>query len=224
MKKTFIYSLLLSALAPIGAEAQSFEVYPKTVYSSGSVSDYEIVGHAFVKNTGNGTTATWKRVSQVGTNGWMSAMCDNVTCWAPTVDRNTIILNPEDSSILDLHFYPDNNPGNSAVAVAVWIDNDSLNADTIYYFAETWTVSLDKVAGNEEGIAIFPNPLISSGTVICGNCQPVKIEICTIQGYIFQVDVNTFPLVNMEFLPPGVYFLRMYNDDGIENIRFVKAK
>ncbi|MHB1278636.1 MAG: T9SS type A sorting domain-containing protein [Bacteroidia bacterium] len=224
MKKTFIYSLLLSALAPISGQAQSFEVYPKIVHSSGSVSEFELVGHAFVKNTGNGTTATWKRVSQTGTNGWTNAMCDNVTCWATTVDRNTILLNPGDSSILDLHFYPANNSGNSQVAVAVWIDNDSLNADTIYYFAETWPLSLDNVAGGLGAYSIFPNPTVSDATVICGNCTPSKIEVYTIQGFVSQVDIGSFPRLDLEFLPVGVYFLRVHSDEGVVIVRLVKAE
>lgn len=201
-----IFTLTLGLLAGLSIQAQTFEVVTKNDSKGGASTEFELVGYSIIKNTGTTTNFTWKRILSNMPSGWSNAICDNQTCWAPEVDRNTIQIAPGDSSNLDIHVYLDNISGNGLVEVLVWAENDSLNGDTVRFNAFTWATSVQGV--KDPTISIFPNPTQDYLNLKYDNKTQVQVKIYNLLGKqvaAFNHDQNSS--INISHLPAGVYVL-----------------
>lgn len=222
MKKIFTFSLLLTL--GLAAKAQDLTVYPKVGSVDGASTEYELVVHALVKNQGSDTTVSWYRFDNSLETKWEASICDDVSCWAPTLDSNTFVLHPGDSSIMDVHFYLSNTPGNGTVKIAVWSGDNKQNADTITYHASTWalhTASLNL----DKNVKVYPNPSKGQLNVDFKADSKVTIEVFDVLGkkmrqLEYQGEHNTFDLSGM---PNGLYILRITENGQVYSRTFKLA-
>ncbi len=223
MKK--IITLFSLTLAFGALQAQNVEVYPKDGTVEGSHEEYELVVHAHMKNiSATDSFVHWKRIENNLQSGWESAICDQVTCYAATVDSSAVVLHQGDSSILDLHFYLNNTAGTGHVKVMVWAGNDMANADTAEFTATTWAVNVAKVSNDKE-VKIYPNPAGSSLNLDFNTTGTVKVEIFDVLGkklksFSHNGESSTY---NIGDLPNGLYVIRITENGKVYSRSFRKA-
>ena len=227
MKKLF--TLLFALSVTFGVSAQNFTFSPASqeVYKYGSASNFELVGYATFYNQQASSNITWKRVSvSPGTpSQWSNAICDKISCWDVGVGRNEIVVPQGDSSILDLHLYPANTGGSTTVAIAVWADNDSANADTILYHFNVWPVSVNNVK-KEEKLLVYPNPARTTLTLSFETSETVRVEIFDVLGRLMKTTTHSSKtsVINVEDLPVGLYVIRVYDKANTYSKTFKKVQ
>lgn len=120
----------------------------------------EVVAHSFLKNEGDAAvTIKWFRNTESITDTWESAICDFNACYSTTVDstpdEQPVVLQPGDSTNLDVHIRPNNTQGSAKVIITVVDVNDAKNTlEGTYLFNQTSpTLDIDLTALN-----IYPNP------------------------------------------------------------------
>ncbi|MDX5320416.1 MAG: T9SS type A sorting domain-containing protein [Bacteroidota bacterium] len=223
MKRIFTLSLLL-ALA-IGTQAQTFRTHPATSSISGSSEEFELVLHAFIVNENASDSAfTWKRIVNDLEAGWQAAICDDITCWAPTVDSNTLTISQGDSSILDAHFYLNNTVGSGLIRIMVWSGSDVENADTIEYMADTWALFAANIRPDKP-MKIFPNPTSGMLHLEFKSEGTVQIEVFDVLGkkmsdLQYEGEHSSFDLST---LPNGLYIIRVTENGQVYSRTFRKA-
>ncbi len=212
------------AFLGLRAEAQSFITSPKVGTVTGPYDEYELVVHAKVYNVNADSLFTWVRIENNLSPGWEGTICDKVTCWAPTVDSSSFFLAPGDSSIMDAHFYLNENYGNGTMKFMIWSGNDKGNADTIIYNASTWAMSTRNVSDNKN-VRLFPNPTRGVLNLEFSSTGKVQLEVYDLLGkkmtdLSYQGLVSSFDLSD---LPNGLYIIRINDDGHIYSRTFRKA-
>lgn len=72
---------------------------------------------------------------------------------------------------------------------------------------------------NEQNVVVYPNPA-DDFIVVKSNEKITLIEVVDVKGIsVLQTSSNTIDLTNID---KGVYFVRVYNGDGFENVKFIK--
>lgn len=181
--------------------------------------DLFVVTNYFV-NTYSETTITykWRRISESVSAAWdQSAICDDFTCHAPSVDFFELTVEPGDSAKLEVNFQNMGRSGEGFVELMVFDIADSANTVIFskYYGkaeAPNSVATIDK-----SKVEIFPNPATSFINVkglesIQGS--GAKIEIYSIIG----VKISEAPFVqnniDVSRLQDGVYMIKVLNDKG----------
>lgn len=212
------------AFLGLQAEAQSFITSPKVGTVTGPYDEYELIVHAKVYNVNADSLFSWVRIENNLSPGWEGSICDKVTCWAPTVDSSSFFLAPGDSSIMDAHFYLNENYGNGTMKFMIWSGNDKGNADTIIYSASTWAMSTRNVSDNKN-VRLFPNPTKGVLNLEFNSTGKVKLEVYDLLGkkmtdLSYQGLASSFDLSD---LPNGLYIIRINDDGHIYSRTFRKA-
>lgn len=180
----------------------------------------EVVVKNFLRNTYSSTTVTyrWWRHTESIPQAWSTSLiCDEVTCWAPTVNTNELTLEPGDSALLDVHFQNVGRSGEGTVELLVFDVADSAGTYIIakYYGKAEAPNSIATI--DKSKVEIFPNPATSFINVkglesIQGS--GAKVEIYSIIG----VKISETPFVqnniDVSRLQDGVYMIKVLNDKG----------
>jgi len=119
---------------------KSFTVSGNTADISGSADDAEL--NAKVTFTNTSTTdedisVRWEVMNQNLPSGWNSAVCDNVTCHAPTVMDRTMTITKDETFDFKVTFYPDGNSGTGTVDVKLYVEGDEENTTEMITFSAT---------------------------------------------------------------------------------------
>ncbi len=220
-----IFTLLFTVILSGAVFAQEFNSYPKNQTVTGPASEFELVGHAFIKNISGDTTFTWKRITNDLPANWSAAICDNQTCWDVIVNRNTIFIPVGDSSILDLHFYPQNTAGTGFNRLLVWRGNDSLNADTVEYTADTWGNSARLIRGSNKDLTVYPNPANKELSLRFEASTTASVEIFDVLGkkmksYTHSGNTST---ADISDLRPGLYLVKVTEGNKTYSRTFKKT-
>lgn len=205
--------------------AQEFNSHPRNQTVTGPVTKFELVGHAFIKNVSGDTTFTWKRINNDLPTNWEAAICDNQTCWGTDVDRNVIFIREGDSSILDPHFYPSNTDGIGYNRVIVWRGNDSLNADTLEFNADTWGTSARLIKGGNKDLTVYPNPANKELNLRFEASATATVEIYDVLGKKMKSYTHTgnTSSTNISDLKPGLYIIKVTEGDKTYSRTFKKT-
>lgn len=215
--------MFLSGLM-LNASAQSFDARPEEGFTSGASTEFELVVHGWIVNFDGDSNFTWTRIQNNLQAGWTSAICDAITCWATSVNTNTFVIKPGDSSILDLHFYLANTAGCGEVLIRVWKGTDEANADTIKFNACTWAASVASLGG-DKSIKIFPNPTQGLLNLEFATTGTAEVEIYDVLGKKLKTFSHTGlnSTLDLSDLPDGLYVIRV-NENGVQYSRtFRKA-
>lgn len=233
MNKKYTYCLFLFALLiSLNAAAQIIEATSDSVFANGSASEFELVGGNYIENnTDNELTIVWKRTVNNLPSGWTSSICDKVACWAANIDSKSFSILGNKTEKLDVHFYPNNNPGTAYVEMLAWVQGDSANTVVKSTYKATADVSSNVVSAAKKNynISIYPNP-VKDNMFISGlpENQSFKVEVYSLLGtkvVSYGLSGNTaqggIHQVEMQELPKGVYMIRIM--DKNMNLIFNKS-
>lgn len=222
MKK--ILTLSLSLIFGLAAQAQSFYTYPASSTVSGPSTEFELVGHGYIVNISADSNFTWERITNNLPANWQASICDDISCWAATVNSNSFKILPGDSSILDPHFYLNNTVGNGHIQIMVWAGNDTANADTIEYFANTWPLFAAKVS-NDKSVKVYPNPTKGQLNLDFESTGKVEVEIFDVLGKKMRSFSHEGEHSSMDLsdLPNGLYIIRISENGEVYSRTFRKA-
>lgn len=222
MKRILTFTLL--SILGLSAGAQSFYTYPKTSSLNGSHEAFEIVLHGFIVNQSADSLFTWIRIENDLETGWEASICDKINCWSPTLDSNSFILVPGDSSIMDPHFYPNNYEGCGNIKIMVWAGNDKANADTMEFNACTWALGMAAL-GKDKPVQVYPNPTQGQLHLEFETEGSVDVEIFDLLGKkmrSFSHEGNHSSM-DLSDLPNGLYIIRINEDGEVYSRTFRKA-
>lgn len=215
--RNLLYTFLLCIFSVGTALAQSgLTVTPgTTINTSGIQTDSDVVGEATIyNNTGQDINLVWERQTNTLSNGWQSLVCDNITCWGPNKNNNTLSVPANGSSIMNIHFKPNGNPGNGTVIIHAYSQADPTTAIDITYNSQVSATSISNNAISQ--MRFYPIPASSNLNITFGNTQARYVELYTVVGekieeYYIPSGQNSCGL-NIECLNAGMYFVRILND------------
>lgn len=223
MKKTILityFTLIFSFLY-----SQSvFSIYPSDIVMTvDDPSDHEVIGKAIVINTSDEAIRfKWKKVVKTFTPQWQFAVCDLYQCWPPNVDSSEIVLEPGDTSNIDMHVYPNNTPGKATLGILV---SDVNNPSDSYELEVTVNDAVSPVNYLDPGnIRIYPNPTTEYFSVD-GVDDLRQVVVVNLVGQIvkkFSASVNS--RYKVSDLETGLYLIRLINkeDKIVKTIRLSK--
>lgn len=212
----FIIPLLsFSIYCTAGVEVKSLEVS-----IVGDANEFEIIAkNTIYNNTSSNDTLVWKRVKNEITGAWLSAVCDNQTCWLPETSTSQFVIEPGDSSNLDLYFAPDGNSGKVEVELLVYrLSEGPDNGVTIKYTGSDQVASVNDLLESGE-IAIYPNPVTDEITLDSKNSVE-GLEIVGMSGAVLITSTST--TLDVSSLTRGSYFLRFQYRGELVSYLFTK--
>jgi len=157
-KKTFL-SILVILISYSSSWSQSFSVSNTDTTFYGNITDTDFDAKFVLSN--DSTTSfpmTWQVESATIEPGWQYSVCDPSACHG--IGTTTFDFNMPTSSInriMNLHYYPNGNAGQSSVTVRLF-QQDMPND----YVLLTWTGIISTAGMNEQtdfvNLMIYPNP------------------------------------------------------------------
>jgi hypothetical protein len=224
MKKFLLSAASLLALS-VASFAQSFTVqYGDTAVGSGNGSDVSI--HNDISNTtSSDATYEWKIVSSSYPSGWSFAgVCDNNQCYTSNdvlngaaKTTNTVGAN---SSMLFKAVFTESGTANGSqawVRTNIYPTGDPFSARNVTFIMTKSSTTGVKTVVSDDDIVVFPNPARSSVNVVYDDNLGVKnIGVYNLIGKMVSIyKVNsTSAKLDVENLPSGIYFLRLFNAQG----------
>lgn len=186
----------------------------------------EVVAHSFLKNVGDAAvTIKWFRDTESITDTWESAICDFNACYSTSVDstpdEQPIILQPGDSTNMDVHIRPNNTPGSAKVILTIVDVNDAKNTiEGTYLFNQTSpTRDIDLSALN-----IYPNPAIDYFEL--SRYDGIRtLAIYNVAGRkLRQYNVAEDQKFDVSFLHRGMYLVRLadHRKEVVKTLRLNK--
>lgn len=157
--------------------------------------------------------------------GWdFVGVCDNFTCWGTpdVVSGDPHMYAPFAANTVAGHYMSVNIDASAANGSYLWVRNEIKNLDDNYTKVVTLIATKNGTSGvstiiSEDDITIFPNPAKSAVNVLYDAKLGIKnIGVYNLIGKmvsIYKVGANSAKL-DIEELPAGIYFLRMYNTQG----------
>jgi hypothetical protein len=219
--KIFFFSLILTFTFICQIDAQ-LRVEPDTIISPIANLDEDVVGHGFFYNDlPQVKTFRWVRKVMQITDGWESAVCDDNQCYLPTVDSIEITLGPLESSVLDVHVYPNEiYEGYAVIEVTVKdVNNPSVSAKAVYIFDSNLTSATVEL--NSDLYNVFPNPNAGLFSISGEGDDIRKIAIHDYSGrHIKTFDFKQGEWYDFSKAESGTYILRLL--DGKNQLRGTK--
>lgn len=231
--KHFIPFVLLLFSIQISS-AQDLKFSADTLYLTGDPNNFEVVGHAYVINLTNQMLAIrWEKEDISFAQDWEAAICDNNNCYGTNVNSNVdpalpidipVMLEPGDTSIIDVHLYPHGERGLGYVNVVITpADNPTIVYGEMYYIFNVGAVSSVSELYLPE-YNVFPNPVLDYFQLT--NDEFVdKVELYNALGR----KVNDFTATpkeryNIANLPGGLYLANLKDKSGktIQTVRLIK--
>ncbi len=225
--KKYILLLFVFSLAG-GLTAESLWLEHESTVETGTVSDFEVVSHNAVVNTGT-APMTVKVTRRIIVD---NASFDNAICWQlcylPTTDTtpDPLVLNPGDTVLnFSGHLYPNGNLGTTTIEYIFYdVDNPS-NQWSYEVEYNVFGVGLEE---NELAVsAPYPNPANDVVRFDIQNAEPATIEVYDMLGKIVaQRTVSAREgevTLRVQHLQPGLYFctVRSQNGDAVQTKRLV---
>ncbi|GIV34677.1 MAG: hypothetical protein KatS3mg031_2212 [Chitinophagales bacterium] len=232
LMKRLIPILILSMAVSLHAQV----VLTHSVDTAGVIglaNEAEIVLPGFVYNNSNDTVRMrWERIENIPA-GWLTAICDNIQCWAEVVSRSPlpVIIPPRGQSTMDVHFFPNSIAGTGSVTIRAWVEGDS--AATVVVSAPKQAtanqpVGFDASTDNDR-IRVYPNPV--RDYFIIRNLPAGKVstvEVFNIFGKkmlsFSQPALRSNAVVHrfdISSLSKGIYLVRVFDENM--NVIFTKS-
>lgn len=227
-----LFQLIFGVLITTSLNAQ-LSLNKDTFIQTGYSDVYEIVANGTITNNfSDSVDVVWTRIENLPASWGGSAVCDGNQCYLPNVGTAPvsfrILANAQTN--LDVHFYPEDVPGDGEVILKAWVVGDSANTviTGVYKATAQQPVGIDNKTGNED-ILIYPNP--AKDFVMIKNL-PANI-ISTVEVHnIFGRKMLSFsqpPSANesvvhkfdLSALAKGIYMIRVY--DGDMNVIYTKS-
>ena len=214
-----LYLLLLTATFSISSFAQNFSVESTDTTFYGNATDSDFDSRFILSNDSSDTfPMSWSVESSNIEAGWEFSICDPSLCHPKGAssgffDMPIITVN----SIMNLHYYPNNNAGQSTVSVKLWE-----NAYPNDFLILNWTGIVSPV-GIETKVktylmSAYPNPAINNINIQFDlNTASDKNEVFLydVSGRKIGSEVLTTGIGSIEFpqnLNSGIYFYSLISN------------
>ena len=234
MKQTLLFLSLFLMTSAISAQI-SLKFSGTDLFFTGDPGEADVVGHAYVVNTHNTTVQLrWEREEMDFAEGWTSAVCDKNQCYSSLVFTNVgtingvplnvpVLLNPGDTSILDVHLYPNGIKGTGQVRVCVTTVSEPNNVIGCINYDFNLTTSSTKDF-SKAALKVYPNPTFDFFNL--QNAEGVGfVKVYNTLGRLVKVfDASFEKNFYVGDLPSGMYLVNMQSKNGknIKTTRIVK--
>lgn len=224
-----LYSVLfILGLSSIGANAQSFSLQSGDTVFVNPCYVYESHNN-IVNNTAAPVTLEWKVIENTYPADWFATLgiCDNMTCLYNAdiaVGLNHETMPYPVTPAGDFHILGDlaSTSTYGPYVVRVRFNNKAIPTDTaISTFIVTKcgapTIVPTTVTTSESDITIHPNPATATLNVSIGAATNVKtIDVYSVTGRLIstQAATGSSTAINVEYLPSGIYFVKLLNAQG----------
>jgi hypothetical protein len=146
----------------------------------------------------------------------VSLICDEETCWAPTVNTNELTVEAGDSALLDVHFQNLGRAGEGTVELLVFDVADSTGTYMIaLYYAKAENSPTGISATSKKSVSVYPNP--AENTLYIKDLdagKQHKIEVFSIIGVkVFEQNYQGKG-IDISSLQPGVYMLKATDENS----------
>ena len=118
--------------------------------------------------------------------------------------------------------YTYNSDNNKYIIVNKYFDNTGVNISTgdSTYFYKGGTTNIKNLKSNIVAFSIYPNPATNELNIL-SNTAIEKAEIYNIAGMLQSTNLNNNSM-NISSLEVGIYFVKVYSENGISIQKFVK--
>lgn len=224
MKKILLSAITCLSIATLSFGQNFTVLYGDTARSVMTGSTVQVHNY-IINNSSAPATYEWKFVDNDFPTGWeFNGLCDNNLCYTSinSTTNTTFPVGPNDT----MHYYTtfdDDGTGTIVNGSSAWVraalheSGDMLNTKILTFIATKGTTSAITVTKSEDNIVVFPNPAKSSVNVIYNADMGVKnIGIYNLIGKMVSVYKvgNTSAKLDVENLPSGIYFIRLFNAQG----------
>ncbi len=196
---------------------------------------FDLVANATITNNTNDTLLIrWERNVVNIPNGWETKICDENLCYVEFVNSNIdielmleepLILEPNTSSNLDVHFVPNGLVGSGKVEVEVALASESNNVIAVgEYNVEVVTTSTSTKQLEKNAIKIYPNPSGDYLTLSSTNGVDRMIVYNMVGRAVRSFDVDSDNMYDISELSNGIYLISLYDRRGsiIKTLRVSK--
>ncbi len=215
--KYFILPFLLLSNFVFG---QDFSFTSTDTTFFGEVTDSDFDCKFLISNDSTGSfPMSWEMTSENMETGWDYSICDPDMCHPIDSTGGSFILSTSViNRLMNIHFYPNGNFGQSTVSVKVWQDNDPANFTTLSWTGVVSAAGLNETENNHV-TAIYNN----STQVISLNfefetAEQRKVEIIDLNGKeVFFESLNQSSgnhEINTHFTS-GIYICRISGKEGV---------
>jgi len=235
-KNLFLIVCFLSLLLPFIVKSQTFSVQQDTVTwtigSLGSPTDL------ITNNTTSPITLKWQVVYCNFPLDWLSGtafgICDNNTCYYNAPDdmgHSMPLYNDTTGSGLVFTTNPYNPGPNGPFNLSLNLSTASVGThmlrikiaqplgttDTVTFIINKVPAAVPNVTSGANDVLLYPNPANNELNVVFdGNADVKNIAVYNIIGKVLTVYkvTGSSANLNIENIPSGIYFVRLYNSQG----------
>ncbi len=226
MKQTLL-SIIFVLIGYLVSAQVSLSLNPDMVMVDVDPMQFETVAHSWVRNDSDeAVTIKWFRHVEEISAMWESAICDLNACWSvqidSTPDEQLIVLEPGDSSNLDVHIRPSGVDGSAKISVTVVdVDNPENLVEGTYSFNETTTSTTDPI---DVSINLYPNPT-DDFFQLTNYDEVASVVIFNVVGSrVKEFNAYQGQKFDISFLNKGMYLVRLVDQrkDVIKTLRLNK--
>jgi hypothetical protein len=209
------FTLVLFVCLNTFSFAQVNLVIAQTEYTVPSTQEEQVAKHVIENNGPNPINITWERLVECKKNGWTVFVCDNNTCWSPSVVTKTVDVASMDTTYLDLHVKPNGIEGFAAVRMRIFQTNDATNSDEKLILFNTCLTGTDGEL-LPSSISLYPNPSSSVFNVKGMPDYLSDIKVSDMSGrLLMQLTANNNTPFDISALPAGQYNVQFYDAQGV---------
>lgn len=205
-------SIILFAFLIVGQSviAQDFHIAPDAVYVDDVTSEEfdRAANSSIYNNTNSSLNLTWTRTIIEMTEGWTSAVCDNITCYGSNVNTSDFVVAGDTLGNIDVHVYPYGVESGAAIVKVVVHQTDAPSNSTsaMYYFNQAVGVT-EKFT---EAIKIYPNPTQDYISIDNTENLAVKADVYSVTGkLVLSSTLAGSERIYVQQLPAGNYILKL---------------
>ena len=189
---------------------------------------FDLEVHTKVKNiSSDSISLKWKRRQPGLPEGWISQVCDGITCFEDFVSTNIdsvsrinipVSLKAGEEREFILHVFPVSKAGRGKIYIDLFSMKKPDSLLTTMEFDLTingLSTSSQRIEEGSENIQLFPNPVIDYVTINHPFEELSHIEIFNVLGQrMGQMEAKADDQYDVSFLPPNIYFIKVQPKKG----------
>lgn len=189
---------------------------------------FDLEVHTKVKNiSSDSISLKWKRRQPGLPEGWISQVCDGITCFEDFVSTNIdsvsrinipVSLKAGEEREFILHVFPVSKAGRGKIYIDLFSMKKPDSLLTTMEFDLTingLSTSSQRIEEGSENIQLFPNPVIDYVTINHPFEELSHIEIFNVLGQrMGQMEAKADIQYDVSFLPPNIYFIKVQPKKG----------
>lgn len=190
---------------------------------------FDLEVHTKVKNiSSDSISLKWKRRQPGLPEGWISQVCDGITCFEDFVSTNIdsvsrinipVSLKAGEEREFILHVFPVSKAGRGKIYIDLFSMKKPDSLLTTMEFDLTingLSTSSQRIANEKEDIRLSPNPVIDYVTINHPFEELSHIEIFNVLGQrMGQMEAKADDQYDVSFLPPNIYFINVQPKKGM---------